>query len=175
MSGYNLSRIFDDAIFGSDLPATFLANRLYELMGYDTPTIAATFINAIKKTGKPPRSIDSIICPGDPLRSRKTTQENLQNIALVLYAMGIPEDSNVVGALKEDGVTYPPENGIPYEEIKRIQNALRNPSSADTETLLGLEMDEKLRVLSRAGLGGVEQRIDDLISEGMIKERYRIR
>ena len=100
----------------------FMAIILYERMGYDSAHGAKEFIRLVKN--------------GDFWYKRQYPQKDDINLAILAYAVGLPEDNPRVIKLKEKGL-YPPENGIDYATIKKIQDASKNKANA--EILKGLE------------------------------------
>ena len=104
-----IPRIINKRICEEGFTAKSLANILYVAMGYSTPNGANNFISHSRKHENFVRRKE------DPERDRR-------NFSILLYALGIPQDHNVI--LKIQGnmkFQYPPENGIPYEEIKAIK------------------------------------------------------
>jgi hypothetical protein len=134
----------------------FLAKRLYKVLGFKNPNWAYTLISTVKRTGQ-------------YYIGQRADKNNKVN-ALILYALGADTQHPEVTALTKSGY-YPPQNGIPCQEMEKMWEALRNPNQADPDILKRLELDEKLLVLDSRGVSSINDMVDHLISQGRLKSK----
>ena len=97
-----------------ELSARFLGSRLYEHLHFRTPEAAKQYITWVRK--------GSIYGGTSSKTSQK--QQNVDRLAILLYAVGLPEDHLVVRTIHsvDARFVYPPVVGVPYEILRTGQD-----------------------------------------------------
>ena len=126
----------------------FLAKRIYKPMEYKVPSGGRAFIHEIVSLGKDSRSF----------RSQPDLFDKRLNI--LHYALDFKDHYDLETL---------PEGVLSYEEILEYKKALKNPSQANIEILLNLELDEKLEMLKETGVSYIVEEVDNLIKKREIE------
>lgn len=97
------------------LTARFLGTRLYEHLQFNNPDTAENYINWVRK--------GSIY--GNTSTRAKEKILNVERLAIFLYAVGFEENHLIIHAIQREDARfiYPPLLGVPYEGLKRNEDA----------------------------------------------------
>lgn len=98
-----------------ELTTRFLGRRLYEHLGFRSPEAAEYYISWVRK--------GSIYGATSARAARK--QQNVDRLAIFLYALGFAEDHQVIRAIRQADArfAYPPAQGVPYEALVRDKSS----------------------------------------------------
>ncbi len=105
-----LGQYIDAEMKAKELSARFLGRRLYEHLDFSRPEAAEHYISWVRK--------GSIYGAASTKAARK--QQNVDRLAIFLYALGFAEDHVLVKAIRQvdSRFVYPPVVGVPYEVLR---------------------------------------------------------
>ena len=108
------------ALESNSFTPTFLSRQIAYLMGF----VSSGFMEYM-------RSVKNGCIYGKP-NIPQDQEKGLERLAILLYALGFPEDHVVIAGLRDiDGrFKYPPENGSPYVKIKEAYKAMARDGGA---------------------------------------------
>lgn len=159
----HLGDIITDEMIEKKLTITYLAENLYDLLGYKNAETTKLYISFIK---------DGYIY-GSPTDQATNKDHNVTKLAILLYAIGFAGDSQVIKEIKEIDknrakelkkkkcFVYPPEEGISYKEMIR-----KKPLPAKKEpTLL-----QKIGTLPKQDRQQIESLVNELYAKALIEQ-----
>ena len=105
-----LGRQIEAEMKAKELTARFLGRKLYEHLSFPSPEAAEYYISWVRK--------GSIYGATSTKAARK--QQNVDRLAIFLYAVGFAEDHEVIQAIRQADArfVYPPVVRVSYEVLR---------------------------------------------------------